>query len=83
MKFISEIFQDAEGGFSSKRFVTLFAFFLFATNFLMNLFQGKKVDQNILDLTFYLIVAGLGTVLAEKFTKKSGGGIEIEAKETK
>jgi hypothetical protein len=77
MKFLSEIFQDNVGGFSSKRFITIFAFGLFAFNFIMDLLHDKQVSENILDLTFYLIVAGLGVITAEKFTK-SEKGIHIE-----
>lgn len=70
MKFFSQLFQDVDGQYSSKRFVTFSAFLLFTLAFVMNLFQGKVVQKELLDFTFYLVVIGLGMVASEKFTNR-------------
>lgn len=66
----SMIADGADGSVSSKRVITLGATFLVALAYLLNLFLGMTVDQNMFDSMMMIVVAGLGTTVAEKFAKK-------------
>jgi hypothetical protein len=62
--------QDGiNGSVSSKRVITFLAFILCSIAFISNLFFGLKIDQFIYDSMTYIVMAGLGVTVAEKFTK--------------
>jgi len=66
----SMIADGADGSISSKRVITTLATFLVALAFVLNLFLGMVVDKNMYDSMMMIVVAGLGTTVAEKFAPK-------------
>lgn len=69
--WLRSVLDDGENhSISSKRLITFLAFILCAIGFLANLFWGLKIDQPIYDSMMYIVLAGLGVIVAEKFTKK-------------
>ena len=66
----SMVADGADGSISSKRVITTLATFLVALAFLLNLFAGMTVDKNMYDSMIMIVIAGLGTTVAEKFAKK-------------
>ena len=68
-KFIAQIFQSAEGNFSSKRAVTLFSFALLSLAFITNLFWDVTIDHHEFDAMLYIVIAGLGFTTAEPMVK--------------
>ena len=66
----SMVADGADGSVSSKRVITALATFLVALAFLLNMFFGLTVDQNMYDSMMMIVIAGLGTTVAEKFAKK-------------
>ena len=66
----SMISDGVDGSISSKRVITVMATFLVAIAFVLNLFWDLDVDANMYDSMMMIVVAGLGTTVAEKFAKK-------------
>jgi len=66
----SMISDGADGSVSSKRVITVMATFLVALAFVLNLFWDLTIDQNMYDSMMMIVIAGLGTTVAEKFAKK-------------
>ena len=66
----SMISDGVDGSISSKRVITVMATFLVALAFVLNLFWDLDVDANMSDSMMMIVVAGLGTTVAEKFAKK-------------
>lgn len=66
----SMISDGVDGSVSSKRVITVMATFLVALAFVLNLFWDFDVDANMYDSMMMIVVAGLGTTVAEKFAKK-------------
>jgi hypothetical protein len=66
----SMISDGVDGSISSKRVITVMATFLVALAFVLNLFWDLDVDANMYDSMMMIVVAGLGTTVAEKFAKK-------------
>ena len=66
----SMISDGVDGSISSKRVITVMATFLVALAFVLNLFWDLEVDANMYDSMMMIVVAGLGTTVAEKFAKK-------------
>jgi len=66
----SMVADGADGSISSKRVITTLATFLVALAFLLNLFAGMTVDKNMYDSMMMIVIAGLGTTVAEKFAPK-------------
>jgi hypothetical protein len=64
------ISDGADGSVSSKRVITVMATFLVALAFVLNLFWDLTIDQNMYDSMMMIVIAGLGTTVAEKFAKK-------------
>lgn len=70
--WLTSLLSDGENNsISSRRVITFLAFILCAIGFLANLFWDFKIDQPIYDSMMYIVLAGLGVIVAEKFTKKS------------
>ena len=68
--FKSMLSDGVNGSISSKRVITFLATFLVAMAFVLNLFWGFTVEQFMYDSMMMIVVAGLGTTVAEKFAKK-------------
>ena len=66
----SMVADGADGSVSSKRVITCMATFLVGLAFVLNLFWNIDVDANMYDSMMMIVVAGLGTTVAEKFAKK-------------
>ena len=66
----SMLADGTNGSISSKRVITVMATFLVALAFVLNLFWDLDVDANMYDSMMMIVVAGLGTTVAEKFAKK-------------
>lgn len=66
----SMVSDGVDGSVSSKRVITVMATFLVALAFVLNLFWDLDVDANMYDSMMMIVVAGLGTTVAEKFAKK-------------
>ena len=66
----SMISDGADGSVSSKRVITVMATFLVALAFVLNLFWDLTIDQNMYDSMMMIVIAGLGTTVAEKFARK-------------
>ena len=66
----SMVADGADGSVSSKRVITTLATFLVALAFLLNMFFGLSVDKNMYDSMMMIVIAGLGTTVAEKFARK-------------
>jgi hypothetical protein len=63
--------QDGSNGtISSKRVVTLLAFVLCATAFMVDLLTNYKAEPHLFDSMMYIVIAGLGFTASEKFAKK-------------
>lgn len=71
MKFISQLFQDVDGQYSSKRFITFMAFALYVIDVWTNKFSGLTLDADLRSFNFYLIIIGLGLTASEKFTNRT------------
>ena len=69
-KYISQILQDTNGSYSSKRAVTFICVILMATAFIANLFYGKTVEEFMYNSVMYIVIAGLGFSGAENFAPK-------------
>jgi hypothetical protein len=66
----SMLSDGVNGSVSSKRVITFLATFLVAMAFVLNLFWDFTVEQFMYDSMMMIVVAGLGTTVAEKFAKK-------------
>ena len=66
----SMLSDGVNGSVSSKRVITVMATFLVGLAFVLNLFWDLDVDANMYDSMMMIVVAGLGTTVAEKFAKK-------------
>lgn len=69
---IESMLKDGhDGSLSSKRVITFLAFILCAIAFLANLFFNYKIDTFLYESMAYIVMAGLGVTVAEKFSSKS------------
>lgn len=67
---MKQLFQDVDGQYSSKRFMTFIAFLAFIETIQLNLFMGVKLDGDLQALLFTLVLAGMGMITSEKFTSR-------------
>lgn len=82
VKFFKEIFADSTGAFSSKRTVTLCAFFLIVIAVSCDLLWKRTLSEFMFDDLMYIVLTGLGFTAAEPVASslfgnrvlKSGGG---------
>lgn len=68
-KMVEETFQDFEGYYSSKRTTTAIACLLISVAFIANLFWDFTIDEFIFDGMMYIVIAGMGGALAERFVR--------------
>jgi hypothetical protein len=64
------ISDGIDGSVSSKRVVTLIALFLVVLAFILNLFLDFTVEEYMYNSMMVIVLGGLGTTVAEKFSKK-------------
>lgn len=70
-KYVSQVLQDSNGTYSSKRMVTVLAVVLITIGYIANLFWDYTVEQFMFESIMYIVIAGLGITGAEKFAPKS------------
>ena len=70
MSFLREMLEDNSNAISSKRVVTLLAFTLCGTAFMVDLLSNYQVDAHLFDSMMYIVIAGLGFTASEKFASK-------------
>lgn len=58
------------GSVSSKRVITFLTFILVSVSYIADQFFGFTVKQALFESMMYIVVAGLGFTLTEKFAKK-------------
>ena len=58
---------SSDGKVSSKRLVTLLAFFMMSIGFISNLYWDFKIDADIYDSMKWIVISGLGFVATEQF----------------
>jgi len=63
------ISDGIDGSVSSKRVVTLIALSLVVLAFILNLFWGFTVEEYMYNSMMVIVLGGLGTTVAEKFSK--------------
>ena len=70
MKWLNSMLSDGcNGTVSSKRVITVLAFFVCAFALIADIF-GHKVTPSLFESMIYLVIAGLGFTASEKFAKK-------------
>jgi len=80
-KFLSNV-VDSNSTISSKRFITLCAFFLIAIGFLSNLYGKFTVDPTIFDAVKWIVIGGLGFTASEQFANKNGDTVSSKVTES-
>ena len=68
--YISQILQDTNGSYSSKRAVTFLCVLLMAIGYIANLFWKYTVDEFMYNSIMYVVISGLGFSGAEIFAPK-------------
>lgn len=72
----SMISDGNNGSISSKRVITFLATFLVSLAFLLNMFLKLTVEQYMYDSMMMIVIAGLGTTVAEKFAPKANKNLD-------
>jgi hypothetical protein len=65
----SMLADGVNGSVSSKRVITVIATFLVSLAFVLNMFWGLTVEKFMYDSMMMIVIAGLGTTVAEKFSQ--------------
>lgn len=71
-KFFNSLLGDVDGQKSSKRFITLIAFFMMCIAFISNIFMDIPLQKYVWDGMMYIVGAGLGFTTLEKFSRSNG-----------
>jgi len=71
-KFFMSLMGDVDGQKSSKRFITILAFFMMCIAFIANIFMDIPLQQFVWDGMMYIVWAGLGFTTLEKFSRSRG-----------
>ena len=67
--FRSMIADGIDGSVSSKRVVTLIAMTLLVLAYVLNLFWDFTIEEYMYNSMMVIVLGGLGTTVAEKFSK--------------
>ena len=67
--FRSMISDGIDGSVSSKRVVTLIAMTLLVLAYVLNLFWDFTIEEYMYNSMMVIVLGGLGTTVAEKFSK--------------
>lgn len=71
MSWLNSMLADGvNGSVSSKRVVTFLAFILVCTSYIADQFFGYPAKGVLFESMMYIVVAGLGFTVTEKFAKK-------------
>lgn len=69
-KFLLNVL-NSEGKISSKRLISTLAFLMLCIGFIANLFWDSTIDEHIFKSMEWIVEIGMGTIVAEKFGKKT------------
>jgi hypothetical protein len=69
-KWFKEIFLDVDGHGSSKRIITILAFIFLSIGYFAHIFFGKVIGNIIWEGMLWVVMAGMGVVTVEKFSRK-------------
>lgn len=67
---MKQVIQDTNGNLSSKRVAVLIAMIVLIVLILIDTFTGFTVRDNIFNTLEWIIIAGLGVVGSERFSKR-------------
>lgn len=67
---IKGMMSEGDGKLSNKRVITLLSTVMLVVAFVANVFQGKHIDDNILNAIMFVIIGGMGITGMEKFAPK-------------
>jgi len=71
MSWLNSMLADGvNGSVSSKRVITFLAFILVSVSYVADQFFGYTAKETLFESMMYIVVAGLGFTLTEKFAKK-------------
>lgn len=71
MSWLNSMLADGvNGSVSSKRVITFLAFILVSVSYIADQFFGYTAKEALFESMMYIVVAGLGFTLTEKFAKK-------------
>lgn len=71
MNWVRSMLSDGtDGSVSSRRVVTLAAFIICAISYLYDQFTIHNANKELFDAMIYLVIAGLGFTVTEKFAPK-------------
>lgn len=71
MNWLNSMLADGvNGSVSSKRVVTLAAFIVVCVSYIADQFFGYSAKDALFESMMYIVVAGLGFTVTEKFAKK-------------
>jgi hypothetical protein len=71
MSWLNSMLADGvNGSVSSKRVITFLAFILVSVSYVADQFFGYTAKEALFESMMYIVVAGLGFTLTEKFAKK-------------
>ena len=70
IKKLFEFLKDVDGQKSSKRLITILAFAMFAVTWGVDLFSALAPSEYMVDALLWMVAAGLGTIVVEKFSRK-------------
>lgn len=68
-----DLIRDTAGKISSKRVVTLVAFFIYAFAFCWDIFQEMEIQTDLLDGMFYIVCVGITASTGEPYFRKTKG----------
>lgn len=67
---MKQVIQDVDGRLSSKRVVTIIAMVTLLVFFSIDTFTKFSVSETVFNVLEWIIIAGLGIVGSERFTKR-------------
>ena len=70
MAEISGALKDVDGSYSSKRVLAFIALALYGVGFIADTFTPHKVTPHLADGLMIIILGGIGSALAERFTSR-------------
>jgi hypothetical protein len=71
MNWLNSMLADGvNGSVSSKRVVTIAAFIVVCVSYFADQFFGFKASTSLFESMMYIVIAGLGFTVSEKFAKK-------------
>ena len=71
MKWLETMFKDGvDGSMSSRRVITFLAFIICSVSYLFDQFTFHSAKPELFDSMVYLVIAGLGFTVTEKFVPR-------------